>query len=232
MKTPEPPQGPVEQGAWAEQLTARAVTLGPSPRLWGYDVQGDLTRHYGPVEMAWLAILGSLPDCDLHAKVLEVVLGFLAPVTMAEAPSHAAGLTRLCGSEPASVISVAALTLSQQGRHTLNQHAELWAWLRGEGAWPEALSVGREHAGPSQALAERLGTLGYDSPVFERSTHLVTTCLSVLFELGMSKPEQLLSLWVWCKMPYVLAEAFAVSPGRLLEYPMNVPKYVYEGDDE
>jgi len=232
MKKPPAPSGPVEDGGWAQELSAHAVTLQASPRLWGYDVQEDLAKNYSFVETAWLAITGELPASEATTQAFELVMAYLAPVTVAEAPAHAAGLTRLCGSNPASVLSVASVTLSQQAQHVLQKHEALWPFLNREGPWPQQLSVGDGLEEPVQRLRDALHAVGHESPVFEQNPGLATACLAVLFELGMGTKEQLLSVWVWCKLPYVIAEAFAVRPGRLLEYPMDLPKYEYGGQDD
>ncbi|CAN0525555.1 unnamed protein product [Laminaria digitata] len=232
MKKPSAPSGPVEDGAWAQELSAHAVTLQASPRLWGYDVQEDLAKNYSFVETAWLAITGELPPSQASTQAFELVMAYLAPVTVAEAPAHAAGLTRVCGSNPASVVSVASVTLSQQAQYVLQKHETLWPFLSREGPWPQELSVGGGLAEPVRRLRDALQAIGHESPVFEHSPSLATACLAVLFELGMRATEQLLSVGVWCKLPYVIAEAFAVRPGRLLEYPMDLPKYEYGGQDD
>ncbi len=113
-------------------------------------------------------------------------------------------------------MSVASVTLSQQAQHVLQKHEALWPFLERAGPWPQELSVGDGLAEEVRRLRDALHDMGHQSPVFEHNPSLVTACLAVLFELGISTTEQLLSVWVWCKLPYVIAEAFAVRPGRLL----------------
>ncbi len=231
MKKP-PPDGPVESGPWPDTLAARAVSPGPSPRLWGYDVHGDLVKNYGLAEMAWLAGRGELAPGEMQIKVFEVVLGYLGPVNMAQAPSHAAGLSRICGSKPSAVVSVGALTLAEQARVAVQDHASMWRWLKGQGLWPPGLQAGAAEVPVVAGLAQHLDSLGYTHVLFAKNPGVVSACLGVLFDLGFEEPEQLITLWVWCRLPYVSAEAFAAKPGALGDYPMNVPAYEYEGPDE
>ena len=231
MSDSKTPTGPVEAGKWPDRLMARALSPSDPPRLWGYDVHQDLARHYRFSEVLWLAATGEVPEAARQAEVLECVLIFLAPVTVAEAPAHAATIANLCKSSLASVVSVGALTLAQQGQWVLNHHAELWPW--GEAPQFPAALRGAPEDGPAVARLEAaLARLGRESRIFRESPALVTAGLAVLFELGFTEPRQLLSLWMSCKLPCVLAEAFAAPAGRLNEYPLDLPRFEYEAPDE
>lgn len=227
-------RGPVEDGPWPKELAARAVSLDASPRLFGYDVRGDLVPNYGFVEIAWLALTGALPRTRAHGAAVEVVLGHLSVVTALEAPAHAAGLSRLCGSATSSVVSIGALTLAEQARACVESHAPLWPWLRGEVEQrPALLDAGPEDEAAVRGLSARLEAVGHEGALrsLEGRPRLETACLGALFELGL-EPERMVGMWVWCKLPCVMAEAFEVPQGRLRTYPMDLPRFEYEGRDE
>src|SRR5581483_9322042 len=92
----EPPRraGPIDVGLWASQLTARVVEAGGAPRIFGYDVQAGLARHYSFGEVVLLCLSGEVPPREV-GRAFEIALSFLAPVSVAEAPVHAAGLAHL-----------------------------------------------------------------------------------------------------------------------------------------
>src|SRR5258708_5243088 len=91
--TRAPPRraGPIDVGLWPSQLTARVVDGGFRPRILGYDVQTDLARHYSFAEVVLLCLCGEVPTREV-GRAFEIALSFLAPVSAAEAPAHAAGL--------------------------------------------------------------------------------------------------------------------------------------------
>ena len=224
--------GPVEAGPWPDRLAARALSLGGSPRLRGYDVQRDLAKHYSLVEVVWLALLGELPASPREAALLERVLLFLAPVTVAEAPAHAAALAQHCRSSAAAVIGIAGLTLAQEGLWVVEAHADLIGWARGQIAeFPEAFRRPEEAAAVAR-LAACLAALDHRGPVFAERPGLVGACLATLVELGFDQPTHLVTLWGWARLPCALAEGFAAPAGRLSTYPMDLPRFVYEDPDD
>src|SRR5262245_62268100 len=95
--------GPIEDNPWPSKLTARVVSPGPRPVLHGYDVQGDLAQHYGFGEVLLLALTGTPPDAE-RGHDFDVALIFLAPISIAEAPVHAASLARLCRAAPSGLV--------------------------------------------------------------------------------------------------------------------------------
>jgi len=75
MTTKHP--GPLEEASFPEQLSARVVTPGANPRLHGYDVEGDLARHYQPSDLLFLLLIGELPAAPV-SRAFSVALMFLA----------------------------------------------------------------------------------------------------------------------------------------------------------
>ena len=88
-------RGPLDDVEWPKKLPAHVVTAGPAPRVHGYDVENDLARHYSFSDAIYLSLVGELPN-DATSRAFEIALHFLAPVSAAEAPSHAAILARFC----------------------------------------------------------------------------------------------------------------------------------------
>lgn len=224
--------GPVEDGPWAETITARVVEPGPSPRVHGYDVQRDLAVHYGLADLGWLAVQGELPPDEAHRAAFEAVLAFLAPVPVSEGPAHAGALARTMATHPSGVAGIVAVTLAEQVRHALAAHESLWPWLRGEADAPPSALVRGEAEPGVERLQALLSTHGVEPRVFEVPTSLRTALLGCLWHLGFRSPEALTAVWQWARLPCALAESFAARPGRLVEYPMNVPAFRYEGADE
>ena len=92
--------GPIEDLSWKKKLQARVVSLDEDPNIHGYSVSEDLAPHYSFCELFLLTLTGELPEKET-GKIFETALQFAAPITVAEAPTHAAILARLCGSEVA-----------------------------------------------------------------------------------------------------------------------------------
>jgi len=88
--------GPIEDQTWATQLQSHVVTPEASPRIHGYDVEGDLAKHYSFADTMMLCVLGEIPS-DSKRRAIEIAMQFLAPMSIAHAPTHAGMLTRLCG---------------------------------------------------------------------------------------------------------------------------------------
>ena len=101
--------GPLESGAvFPARLTARVVTAGARPSVHGYDVEGDLARHYQASDLLFLTLMGELPSAAI-SRAFSVALMFLGPVSVAHASTHAAVVGRLCGTPTSSVFGVAAI---------------------------------------------------------------------------------------------------------------------------
>src|SRR5579862_485636 len=101
------PPGPVEQYPWPEELRGNVVTPGSRPRMHGYDVEGDLARHYRSSDVVLLALTGELPS-DEQSIAFDVALTFLAPLSVAEAPAHVAALAHITGSRSSAILGVSA----------------------------------------------------------------------------------------------------------------------------
>lgn len=120
--------GPVEAFAFPTELSAHAVAPSERPRLHGYDVQGDLARHYGFGEVVLTALTGEAPPRAI-GRAFEAALTFALPAPPSEAPGHASILARLCGASDAAVVSVGAIAAAERAGWVVREHAGWLAWL-------------------------------------------------------------------------------------------------------
>jgi hypothetical protein len=216
-------EGPIE---------AHVVRAGARPSLHGYDVFRDLARSAGSGEVALLALSGELLD-EASGRAAEIALAFCAAVSIAEAPVHAAVLTRRCGAPVANGIAVAASALAEEARIELDEHVPLLAWLEhGSGLVPAAFRA----ASTSDRLAVEdlrtaLGDVDRADVVPEGSISLAAARLAVLFRLGLRDRDRLEAALVVARLPVALGEALA-APRDLRGYPGNLPRFRYvEGED-
>ena len=106
---------PIDEMDAPARLAAHVVTPGPQPLLHGFDVQNDLARSYDFAEVVYTALTGE-PPSETTGRVFNVLLTFLAPISVAEAPCHATVLARLVGARTAGLVSTAAIGLAEQAR--------------------------------------------------------------------------------------------------------------------
>jgi hypothetical protein len=227
MTTKHP--GPLEEASFPEQLSARVVTPGASPRLHGYDVEGDLAAHYSGAELTFLCLTGELPSEEALA-MFEVASVFLAPVSVAHASTHAAVLARLCGATPSTTIGTAAIGLAEQARALLDQHEDLLRWLRKPtDDLPEPFrATGPEDVASVERLRMLLSKRGFTLPSLDRGPTRTAALLMLLHAAGLWRRERIEAAIVLSRMPIVIAEALAERPTNFGNYPMNLPRFSYE----
>lgn len=218
--------GPIEETEWPEELTAHVVDSSGEPRVHGYAVESDLASHYTHAEVALLAMTGELPAPEA-ARAFELAAVFLAGASLAEAPLHAARLSRVCGAPSSGTIGVAAVGLAEQARHVVASHRDLLSWLAGESSgFPE------RHRSQSDVERESVGRLAaalrFPVPGLQESPSRTAALLCVLWAAGLRSAEQLELAWTLARLPVAVAEARAVPPAALRQYPMNTPPFVYE----
>jgi hypothetical protein len=221
-------RGPLEVRSFPDVLTARVVTPGCRPLLHGYDVESDLALAYGPAEVMHLALTGELPE-PAHAAALNVLLVFLAPLSVACAPTHAAVLARLSGAESSAMLAVASITLAEQSKQILEEHRTLLLWLnQPTGGLPPEY---RTHDPEELAAVERL-VVALDhtiqSSIWDQQPTLMAALLSALFACGVRERHHLEALLVWARLPVVLSEAFSEKVANFKHYPINLPRFHYE----
>ena len=224
-----PSPGPLETGLFPEQLTARVVTPGTQPRIHGYDVESDLALHYSPSAVAFLAVTGELPTPEV-AAALDTILVFASPVSVAHAPTHAAVLAQLCGAPSTSILSVAAIGLSEQIKHMLDEHEELLQWLQApiEPVPEQFQAATAEEKETVLRLDAALHKCGLRVPALSQPIAPQAAVLAALHACGLTTRRPLEVLLVWVRLPVVMAEAFAESIANFKNYPTNLPWFVYE----
>jgi len=221
-------EGPLDVAQFPETLTARIVTPGPTPRLHGYDVHGDLARHYDPTDLLLLSLTGELPAQGASAA-LRVTLMFFAPLSVQHASVHAATLARLCGTTSASTLGVAAIALAEQARVQLDEHAELLTWLTDRnGSMPARCRPSSAIGDPgTDRLIAALGSKVFAFPELGERPTLTAALLIVLFGCGLKTRAQMETAIVTARLPSAMAEAMAEKVTDFDHYPTNLPRYLY-----
>jgi hypothetical protein len=232
------PDGPVESGPWPATLEARVITPGDEPRVHGYDVETDLAAHYSFAEITLLTLTGELPTA-VQADAFGVALAFLAPLSVAHAPTHAAVLARICGTRFSSVAAIAAVTLAERARAILDEHTPLLEWLdRLQNGSKEAphgsfrARTGSERASVAR-LQKVLGTRDIRIPAITAENDLarMPALLATLHFAGLVQREQLEVTLNLASFACAVTEARTRDVASFREYPMNVPRFVYEEND-
>lgn len=226
--------GPMEEFPWPEKLTARVVSPGPRPRIHGYDVEGDLALHYSFAETVLLTLTGEPPD-PVRGKAFEIALIFLSPITIAEAPTHAAAIARLAGSRASGVLATGAIGLSEQASFILETHREFLETPDKTALhFPERF---RARSDEEREIVKRLKNalpVGFQFPGSEEDPAPIPALLGVIHACGIKKPEEMQVVLVLARLASLFAEASTTRPGRINDYPMNLPSFRYSegGNDE
>ena len=225
------PAGPIEDHSFPTTLEARVTTPGPNPRLHGFSVEEDLALYYRYPELVLVALTGTLPD-EIRGRAFDVALQFLAPVSVAEAPAHAAVLARICSARPSSVIAVACIALVERARHLMSEHRELFEWLdHGQGELPPRYrGHGEEDRASLERLRKALAAAGADVPTLGLGPNRWTAIFLTLHFAGLRRAEHWEAVLVMSGLAPVLAEAEAHAPCSFDHYPMDLPAFVYEED--
>ncbi len=219
--------GPLETAPFPEHLTARAVDSRTSPRLHGFDVEGDLAVNYSFAEMVVIALTGTPPD-RVQGQAAEVAFAFWLPAFAADAPAHAAGLAGLCGTSTSGLVACGATALAEQSRWVVAAHQGLLAYLE-QGSPvlpPEFTSAG---ADDDMAVQRMRSAVEAEVPFLAQRPTRTAAVLGLLHFAGLRGAEQLEASLTIARLPGVLAEALLVPHGRIREYPMNLPPFDYRG---
>jgi len=221
--------GPLESGSsFPARLTARVVTPGERPLVHGYDVEGDLARHYQPSDLLFLLLMGELPPAPA-SRAFSVALMFLSPVSVAHASTHAAVVGRLCGAPASSTFGVAAIGAAEHARALLDDHAELFPWLRApRGSLPERFRArDASDLAAVQRLELALEPTGLAVPALAERPSRDAALLMVLFAVGFKRRERLEAAIMLARLPSGIAEALAERPTNFGNYPINLPRFAY-----
>ncbi len=230
MNETETKDGPVESFPWPTRIAAHVVMPGAAPRVHGYDVQEDLARHFSFSDTVYLALTGQLPT-PVTSQCFAVALVFLSPCTVAEAPTHAAVLARLCVAKTAGVLQVGAIGLAEQAGFLAGKLEDLREWLAAAGGeFPSAHVAGT----PEQRAAVgrfrlALGPGAVTVAGLDRDPTLLAAIFCALFSAGLTTLAQWTTVFMVARLPVVAAEAFAATPGDFRGYPMDLPHFEYTG---
>jgi hypothetical protein len=189
------------------------VRPGPRPLMHGYDVQIDLVR-LSRAEVVLTALTGEAPSARVGAA-MAIAMTFAAPISIAEAPSHAASLARRCGADHTGVIGVAATALAEQARYLVEA---------------QPASIGGDDDEGVRRLRSALDK--HHISVDCDGCNLWGAILAVFRHCGLTEPWQLECAIVLSRLPVVIAEAMAAPHGGLRGYPMRVPPFAYAEDQD
>jgi hypothetical protein len=222
-------RGPLEVGRWPEHLRARVVQSGSLPHVLGYDVEQDLARYYGWLDVLFLSLTGALPSEEVSCA-LNVVSVFLTPVSAATAPSHAAVLARLCGATSGATLGVAAIALGEWSRRLIDSHLPLLNWCKNRDDVPlsQFCSSDEVECASVERLRRALTATGFTVPELEINWTRNAALIVVLYACGFREPSQLEVLITMLRMPCVLAEAMSQKVAEFSEYPIHLPRFVFE----
>ncbi len=221
--------GPIEQYPWPDKLTARAIAPGADPRVYGYSVENDLARHYRFTDLVLLSLTGELPT-DAQSAAFDVALQFLAPLSIAEAPTHAAVLARVCGARVSGINAVAAVALAERARAFAERHASLLDWLptrAGDPPEPYLATTEADHAA-TQALQRALAVRGVSDAAPPESLNRAASLITVLYAAGLTQTAQIETALVLASLAPSVGEAMQHAVASFREYPMQLPRFEYE----
>ncbi len=220
---------PLDARTGPSQLTAYVFAPGSPKRILGYDVETDLAAHYSFAEVILLMLTGRIPTSE-EGRAFETTLTRLTPVSTAEAPTHGAALTRLIGANITGVSGVAAVVLAEQCRARLSDLAPFLDWLAAPHESPPEISLTKD-ADELRALDSLRALLQGDGISISALDHPLrrdAALIAVLYHLGLRTTEQIEAATVIAGLPGALAEALSVTPGKLGDYPVNLPEFEYE----
>jgi hypothetical protein len=223
------PNGPIEDRPTPTELEARVITPGPDPHVHGFSVERDIALHYRFPELVQLALTGAAPD-EAKGRAFDIALQFLAPLAIAEAPTHAAVLARLFGAPSSSIVAVACIALAERARHVIAEHGALLAWL--ENAKDELPARyrggGAEDAASLERLRAALASAGVEVPGLVGGLKRWAALFITLHFAGLRRSEQLETVLVLSSLAPTMAEAISHAPTDIGRYPIRLPAFIYE----
>ncbi len=233
--------GPLDLAPFPETLEARIVEVEANGerRIVGYATQADLAASRGLTDAWYAALCGELPTTT-ERELVEVALVIASAICVGEAPSHAALLARLCGSDSMAALGVGALGLGEELADRDGRFAALWAWLAaGAAEARKAAVVSRfDHAELASyrrvvSALERRGLASLNPAALPADLALppLALAMALLWRAGLPSLDSARVLLCAARLPLVMAEALAQPVGTLKDYPMNQPPLRYVGGD-
>ncbi len=222
--------GPLDVVPWPTKLKARVVSNGAERRIHGYSVENDLAKNYSFTETILLGLTGELPTAE-QARAFDVALTFLAPITVAEAPTHAALVARVCVATTSTLSGTTAIGLGEQSRFDLTRYAALISWLNAPTSeFPDDfVASSLEQRVRVSAIKNALFTRGGVIPTqLDRDLDETAAIIAVLFACGLTTLAQVELVRTLARFPFAMAEAFATPPAGHKDYPLLLPTIRYE----
>lgn len=217
--------GPIEAREWPSQLSARAVSDTGERRLFGYDVERDLARHYAFSDTLLLALTGELPD-EARSRAFAAVLTFASAMSVAEAPIHAPVVARLCGVRTGGILAVGAIALGEQADALL---VTIGSALDSEHVTELPPELRARDAAERDSVARLREAIGVDVHALAADPSRDVAIVAVLRACGLDTTLQLGAALSVSRLPSVLAEAVSTKAGDFKSYPMDTPHFEYDG---
>lgn len=213
---------------FATQLEARVVDhSGADARIHGYQVIGDLARHFSYSEVLLLALTGREPD-ETRSELFRIAMIALSPIGVGSAPCHLGILAHIVSRSYVSSLAAAAIALAERAASCLAERRGLLERLRAKAA-PEA-----EELGPVQRSVlddDVLVLLSMHSQLARRPWFVnldrLTALIVVLYECGLEDDWKLESALFHAWSPCMMAEMGPRGNDPLESYPVNVPRFKY-----
>ena len=220
--------GPFDRAEWPARLAAHVVSPDEPARIHGYEVAGDLARHYGVADVTWLTLRGELPTASERAA-FDAALVLLAPVHVGQAPAHAAVLARIAGAPPGANLAIGAVGLGEQAGHERAALAPWLAWLESPvGPVPACALTDAPDDDARRLLDERMrGWFGPQRGLPDAPLSRLACAHALLHRLGLRGALVVETVLVWARLPAVIAEAARVRAGAIRSYPTQLPDYQY-----
>jgi citrate synthase len=221
------PPGPIETYPWPKELRGNVTTPGHQPRIHGYDVEEDLARNYRYCDVVLLALTGELPS-EEQSIAFDTALMFLAPVSVAEAPTHVAVLAHITGSRSSAILGVSAIALAERARFIVAESAPLLEWLAAPGPPFRGAATGNDDLEAVERLRAALRARNVRIDALSQRLSRQEAVVATLWFAGLTRPDQLEAALVLASLPAVAAEARFHPVASFREYPMQLPPYHYE----
>jgi hypothetical protein len=219
--------GPVESREWPNELLAHAVGPGRERRIFGYDVERDLAKHYAFSDAMLLGLIGELPD-EARAQSFAIALTFASAMSVGEAPMHAAVLSRVCGVRTGGTLAVAMLALGEHVEALLRLMEPMFAPETAGAPLPEELRCRDEDERASVSQLRELLDGILDVPLLASDLGREAAVVCVLRACGLTTSFQVGSALSIARLPSVLAEVGATKIGDFKSYPMDLPHFEYD----
>jgi hypothetical protein len=219
-----PSSGPIDDRSWPDCLVAKAVDpRSTDARMYGYAILGDLAPHYSFADTLFVSLTGELPHDRAQAKLFEQALIAWSPISIAEAPTHVAALSRLCGARLSAALGAGLAVLGEHAHDVVNRHRQLVAWLAAPtGAMP---AVATAPSAPEyvQHLQHAIGA----TPSLSSELSIDAARIVLLFAAGLRTEDQLVAAIMAAGTCGIFAEALSYGPPDLPSYPITLPPFQY-----